>query len=152
MAGLDPAIPLGEAGPCHMIGIAGSSPAMTAGESISSGHALDDRRPARRMITALRGSTGATAAPGVRTKLVMLFAGKLLGDHKGRTASPALNPAANSTDSTPHINGLAVHLESDGTHLFAHRAAKCRWCAIVTERSGASMGVGPAGIVDYFAT
>jgi hypothetical protein len=53
---------------------------------------------------------------------------------------------------TPHINGLAIHLESDGTHLFAHRAAKCRWCAIVTERSGASMDVGPAGIVDYFAT
>jgi hypothetical protein len=30
MAGLDPAIPLIEARPCHMIGIAGSSPAMTA--------------------------------------------------------------------------------------------------------------------------
>jgi hypothetical protein len=29
MAGLDPAIPLIEARPCHMIGIAGSSPAMT---------------------------------------------------------------------------------------------------------------------------
>jgi hypothetical protein len=29
MAGLDPAIPLSEARPCHMIGIAGSSPAMT---------------------------------------------------------------------------------------------------------------------------
>ena len=29
MAGLDPAIPLTEARPCHMIGIAGSSPAMT---------------------------------------------------------------------------------------------------------------------------
>jgi hypothetical protein len=43
MAGLDrldPAIPLGEARPCHMIGIAGSSPAMTAAESISSGYAL----------------------------------------------------------------------------------------------------------------
>jgi hypothetical protein len=36
MAGLDPAIPLMEARPCHVIGIAGSSPAMTAGESISS--------------------------------------------------------------------------------------------------------------------
>jgi hypothetical protein len=32
MAGLDPAIPLIEARPCHMIGIAGTSPAMTAGE------------------------------------------------------------------------------------------------------------------------
>ena len=30
MAGLDPAIPLSEAPPCHIIGIAGSSPAMTA--------------------------------------------------------------------------------------------------------------------------
>jgi hypothetical protein len=29
MAGLDPAIPLIEARLCHMIGIAGSSPAMT---------------------------------------------------------------------------------------------------------------------------
>jgi hypothetical protein len=27
--GLDPAIPITEAQPCHMIGIAGSSPAMT---------------------------------------------------------------------------------------------------------------------------
>ena len=36
MAGLDPAIPLREAPPCHMIGIAGSSPAMTAGGPISS--------------------------------------------------------------------------------------------------------------------
>jgi hypothetical protein len=35
MAGLDPAIPLKKARPCHMIGIAGSSPAMTADESIS---------------------------------------------------------------------------------------------------------------------
>jgi hypothetical protein len=32
MAGLDPAIPLTKARPCHMIGIAGSSPAMTACE------------------------------------------------------------------------------------------------------------------------
>jgi hypothetical protein len=31
MAGLDPAIPLKTAQPCHIIGIAGSSPAMTAG-------------------------------------------------------------------------------------------------------------------------
>jgi hypothetical protein len=30
VAGLDPATPLNEARPCHMIGIAGSSPAMTA--------------------------------------------------------------------------------------------------------------------------
>jgi hypothetical protein len=30
MAELDPAIPLRKARPCHMIGIAGSSPAMTA--------------------------------------------------------------------------------------------------------------------------
>jgi hypothetical protein len=30
MAGLDPAIPLTEARLCHIIGIAGSSPAMTA--------------------------------------------------------------------------------------------------------------------------
>jgi hypothetical protein len=85
----------------------------------------------------------------------MPFAGKLLGDHKGRTASPARNPAANSTDSTPHINGLVVHLQGDGTHLFAHRAAyprPVRWRAKVTEHSGASMGAGPAGIVDCFAT
>jgi hypothetical protein len=40
MAGLDPAIPLSEARPCHIIGIAGSSPAMTANRSISSEHAL----------------------------------------------------------------------------------------------------------------
>ena len=33
MAGLDPAIPLTKARPCHAIGIAGSSPAMTAGGS-----------------------------------------------------------------------------------------------------------------------
>jgi hypothetical protein len=32
MAGLDPAIPLNKARPCHTIGIAGSSPAMTLGE------------------------------------------------------------------------------------------------------------------------
>jgi hypothetical protein len=30
MAGLDPAIPLTMGRPCHVIGIAGSSPAMTA--------------------------------------------------------------------------------------------------------------------------
>jgi hypothetical protein len=34
MAGIDPAIPLIKARPCPMIGIAGSSPAMTAGESV----------------------------------------------------------------------------------------------------------------------
>jgi hypothetical protein len=34
MAGLDPAIPLEKAPPCQMIGIAGSSPAMTAGWSM----------------------------------------------------------------------------------------------------------------------
>jgi hypothetical protein len=34
MAGLDPAIPLREAPPCRIIGIAGSSPAMTKGGSI----------------------------------------------------------------------------------------------------------------------
>ena len=33
MAGLDPAIPLKKAQPCHIIGIAGSSPAMTANGS-----------------------------------------------------------------------------------------------------------------------
>jgi hypothetical protein len=42
MAGLDPAIPLRKAQPCHIIGIAGSSPAMTADGSISSKHALED--------------------------------------------------------------------------------------------------------------
>jgi hypothetical protein len=31
MAGLDPAILLSEARPCHMIGVAGTSPAMTTG-------------------------------------------------------------------------------------------------------------------------
>jgi hypothetical protein len=35
MAGLDPAIPLKKAPPCHMIGIAGSSPAMMAYECAS---------------------------------------------------------------------------------------------------------------------
>jgi hypothetical protein len=35
MAGLDPAIPLNKARPCHTIGIAGSSPAMTVGGFIS---------------------------------------------------------------------------------------------------------------------
>jgi hypothetical protein len=30
MAGLVPAIPLNKARPCHMIGVAGTSPAMTA--------------------------------------------------------------------------------------------------------------------------
>jgi hypothetical protein len=30
--GFDPAIPLRKARPCHIIGIAGSSPAMTAGD------------------------------------------------------------------------------------------------------------------------
>jgi hypothetical protein len=40
MAGLDPAIPLEKAPPCHMIGIAGSGPAMTGGESTSSKLAL----------------------------------------------------------------------------------------------------------------
>jgi hypothetical protein len=34
MARLDPAIPLIKAPPCHIIGIAASSPAMTAGESV----------------------------------------------------------------------------------------------------------------------
>jgi hypothetical protein len=36
MAGLVPATPLMEAQPCHMIGVAGTSPAMTTVESISS--------------------------------------------------------------------------------------------------------------------
>jgi hypothetical protein len=36
MAGLDPAIPLNKAQPCQLIGIAGSSPAMTAGKFTSS--------------------------------------------------------------------------------------------------------------------
>jgi hypothetical protein len=36
MAGLDPAISLKKARPCHIIGIAGSSPAMTAGKSTAS--------------------------------------------------------------------------------------------------------------------
>ena len=36
MAGLDPAIPLSMAQPCPIIGIAGSSPAMTESETISS--------------------------------------------------------------------------------------------------------------------
>jgi hypothetical protein len=36
VAGLDPAIPLRDAPPSQMIGIAGSSPAMTAGGPISS--------------------------------------------------------------------------------------------------------------------
>jgi hypothetical protein len=36
MAGLDPAIPVNKARPCHIIGIAGSSPAMTADEPTSS--------------------------------------------------------------------------------------------------------------------
>jgi hypothetical protein len=40
MAGLDPAIPIKKAKPCHMIGIAGSNPAMTAGGSTQSEHAL----------------------------------------------------------------------------------------------------------------
>jgi hypothetical protein len=40
MAGLDPAIPIRKARLCQISGIAGSSPAMTAGEAISSGHAL----------------------------------------------------------------------------------------------------------------
>jgi hypothetical protein len=40
MAGLDPAIPLIKAPLCHMIGIAGSSPAMTAGKSTSPEQAL----------------------------------------------------------------------------------------------------------------
>jgi hypothetical protein len=39
MAGRDPAIPLRKARRRQIIGIAGSSPAMTAGEAISSGHA-----------------------------------------------------------------------------------------------------------------
>jgi hypothetical protein len=36
MAGLDPAISLKKARPYHIIGIAGSSPAMTAGKSTAS--------------------------------------------------------------------------------------------------------------------
>jgi hypothetical protein len=36
MARLDPAISLEKAQPCHIIGIAGSSPAMTAGVPVSS--------------------------------------------------------------------------------------------------------------------
>jgi hypothetical protein len=35
MAGLAPAIPLNEKPPCHMIGITGSSPAMTAGDALA---------------------------------------------------------------------------------------------------------------------
>jgi hypothetical protein len=45
MAGLDPAIPLDEAQPCHMIGIAGSSPAMTEKEFLGSGGAWSMRCP-----------------------------------------------------------------------------------------------------------
>jgi hypothetical protein len=36
MAGLDPAIPPNEARPCHMIGIAGSSPAMSEASFMTS--------------------------------------------------------------------------------------------------------------------
>ena len=43
MAWLDPAIPLSEARPCRIIGIAGSSPAMTANRSISSARALEQK-------------------------------------------------------------------------------------------------------------
>jgi hypothetical protein len=39
MAGLDPAIPLNTARPCQILGIAGSSPAMTAHECNVSQHA-----------------------------------------------------------------------------------------------------------------
>ena len=38
--GLDPAMTIEKALPCHMIGIAGSSPATTGGGSTSSKHAL----------------------------------------------------------------------------------------------------------------
>jgi hypothetical protein len=44
MAGLDPAIPLINAQPCHVIGIAGSSPAMT-GEGEPNSPAVASRRP-----------------------------------------------------------------------------------------------------------
>jgi hypothetical protein len=40
MAGLDPAIPLSKARLCSILGIAGSSPAMT-GEKLNSSHAQD---------------------------------------------------------------------------------------------------------------
>jgi hypothetical protein len=43
MAGLDPAIPLTKARPCHIVGIAGSNPAMTAGGFTSFEHAADRR-------------------------------------------------------------------------------------------------------------
>jgi hypothetical protein len=45
MAGLDPAIPLMKAQPCHMIGIAGSSPAMTVREFLKSNGAWSMRCP-----------------------------------------------------------------------------------------------------------
>ena len=51
MAGLDPAIPFIEAQPCHAIGIAGSSPAMTAGGSINPS-ILEPRTAARRIAAA----------------------------------------------------------------------------------------------------
>jgi hypothetical protein len=47
MAGLDPAIPRAKARPCHMIGIAGSSPAMTADKFTSSEQALNGVRGRR---------------------------------------------------------------------------------------------------------
>jgi hypothetical protein len=40
MAGLDPAIPIINAPPCHIIGIAGSSPAMTVADGPSDPNAL----------------------------------------------------------------------------------------------------------------
>jgi len=49
MAGLDAAIPLMKALPCHIIGIAGSSPAVDGGgEGNSSEHALEGKRLMRK--------------------------------------------------------------------------------------------------------
>ena len=65
MAGLDPAIPLGEAKPCHIIGIAGSSPAMTAGRF----HFIRTRsksRPMRSYAISYSGSTQRSSIAAAR--------------------------------------------------------------------------------------
>jgi hypothetical protein len=68
--GFDPAIPLMEVLPCHAIGIAGSSPAMTAYESTSTAqYTLGLLRPARYSLAMIRLSLTTFAQRGISASM-----------------------------------------------------------------------------------
>ena len=63
MAGLVPATPLNEAPPCHMIGVAGTSPAMTANDFASPRACPDPRCTACTQMRAPKFCAGSNSGP-----------------------------------------------------------------------------------------